>query len=52
MQSNDNTLENKQFYSEEEEEAIINENNSDYVFDAIYVTILSNIQKFIEQGYS
>ena len=50
MQSNDNTLENKQFYSEEE--AIINENNSDYVFDAIYVTILSNIQNFIEQGYS
>ena len=50
MQSNDNTLENKHFYSEEE--AIINENNSDYVFDAIYVTILSNIQKFIEQGYS
>ena len=50
MQSNDNTLENKQFYSEEE--PIINENNSDYVFDAIYVTILSNIQKFIEQGYS
>ena len=46
IQSNDNTLQNKQFYSEEE--TIINESNSDYVFDAIYVTILSNIQKFIE----
>ena len=35
-----------------EEETIINESNSHYVFDPIYLTILSKIQKFIEQGYS
>ena len=38
------------FYSNSKAEIIINESDIDYVFESIYTTIISNIQKSFGKG--
>ena len=38
------------FYSNSKAEAVVNESNIDDIFQSIYTTIMSNIQKSLEKG--
>ena len=38
------------YYSQSKAETIINESDIDYIFESIYTTILSNIQKSLRKG--
>ena len=49
IQSDDKTL-NDTFYSNSKAETIINWSNIDCIFESIYSTIVSNIQKSLGQG--
>ena len=39
------------FYSNSKAEAVVNESNIDDIFQSIYTTIMSNIQKSLEKGW-
>ena len=49
IQSDDKILYST-FYSNSKAETVINENDIDDVFESIYSTIISNMQKYIGQG--
>ena len=38
------------FYSSSKAEIIINESDSDDVFESVYTSIISNIRKYLEKG--
>ena len=40
------------FYSKLKGETVINKTDTDDVFESIYITIISNIQKYLEKGLS
>ena len=49
IESDDKTKYNT-FHSHSKAETIINESDIDYVFESIYTTIVSNIQKYLRKS--
>ena len=47
---NDNETKYSAFYSNLKAEAFINEKSIDSIFESIYITIISNIHKFLRKG--
>ena len=50
IESDDETK-HSTFYSNSKAEAVVNESNIDDIFQSIYTTIMSNIQKSLEKGW-